>query len=158
MGVEGIWNHGPSGSQTATARAMESTTANSSSGTEEASISANDFLQLLVTEMKNQDPTAATDPNQYVNQLVQVNSLQQLISINQTLTADAKGPAKASTEVTHNVSVIRKGQTPDGPSAVSTTITSHSPYSLSEKSVPGNLAMPHANAAATRVALSLARH
>jgi len=49
------------------------------------SITANDFLTLLVTEMKNQDPTANTDPNEYVNQLVQVNSLQQLISINQTL-------------------------------------------------------------------------
>ena len=49
------------------------------------SIAANDFLTLLVTEMKNQDPTATTDPNEYVNQLVQVNSLQQLISINETL-------------------------------------------------------------------------
>lgn len=50
-----------------------------------ATIAANDFLTLLVTEMKNQDPTATTDPNEYVNQLVQVNSLQQLISINETL-------------------------------------------------------------------------
>jgi flagellar basal-body rod modification protein FlgD len=46
-------------------------------------ISANDFLTLLVTELKNQDPTANTDPNAYVDQLVQVNSLQQLIQINQ---------------------------------------------------------------------------
>jgi len=44
-----------------------------------ATVSANDFLTLLVTEMKNQDPTAQTDPTQYVNQLVQVNSLEQLI-------------------------------------------------------------------------------
>jgi flagellar basal-body rod modification protein FlgD len=56
-----------------------------------ATITANDFLTLLVTELKNQDPTANTDPNQYVNQLVQVNSLEQLISINQTLTADSQG-------------------------------------------------------------------
>lgn len=48
-----------------------------------ATITANDFLTLLVTELKNQDPTANTDPNAYVNQLVQVNSLQQLIQINQ---------------------------------------------------------------------------
>lgn len=40
-----------------------------------ATISANDFLTLLVTEMQNQDPTADTDPNEYINQLVQVNSL-----------------------------------------------------------------------------------
>src|ERR1700753_1743416 len=54
----------------------------SSSGTSgSASITANDFLSLLVAEMKNQDPTANSDPNQYINQLVQVNSLQQLIQI-----------------------------------------------------------------------------
>src|SRR5579859_7482342 len=52
---------------------------------EASSISSNDFLTLLVTEMKNQDPTAQTDPNQYINQLVQVNSLEQLIQINQEL-------------------------------------------------------------------------
>jgi len=50
-----------------------------------ATISANDFLTLLVTEMQNQDPTAQTDPNEYINQLVQVNSLEQLIDINQNL-------------------------------------------------------------------------
>lgn len=48
-------------------------------------ITSNDFLSLLVTEMKNQDPTQPTDPNAYIQQLVGVNSLQQLISINQDL-------------------------------------------------------------------------
>lgn len=57
----------------------------SNSGTSTASITANDFLQLLVTELQNQDPTANTDPNEYVNQLVQVNTLQQQIQMNQTL-------------------------------------------------------------------------
>ena len=37
--------------------------------------------------MKNQDPTQPTDPNAYIQQLVGVNSLQQLISINQDLTS-----------------------------------------------------------------------
>jgi flagellar basal-body rod modification protein FlgD len=57
----------------------------STSSTSSASITANDFLELLVTEMKNQDPTADTDPNEYIDQLVQVNSLEQLIQINQDL-------------------------------------------------------------------------
>ncbi len=57
----------------------------SSSGNSDTTITANDFLTLLVTEMKNQDPTADTDPNAYIDQLVQVNSLQQLIQINQDL-------------------------------------------------------------------------
>jgi flagellar basal-body rod modification protein FlgD len=73
----------------------QAASADSSSEADSVSISANDFLTLLVTEMKNQDPTANTDPNEYINQLVQVNSLQQLISINQTLATDstlAAGP------------------------------------------------------------------
>jgi len=57
----------------------------SSSDSGSATITANDFLQLLVTEMKNQDPTSNTDPNEYINQLVGVNSLEQLVQINQDL-------------------------------------------------------------------------
>jgi flagellar basal-body rod modification protein FlgD len=76
-----------------------------SSGSSSATISANDFLTLLVTEMQNQDPTADTDPNEYINQLVQVNSLEQLIDINQNLstalgssgaTSSQSGAAKSS--------------------------------------------------------------
>ena len=62
-----------------------SSNSTSSSSTSSAKITANDFLQLLLTELQNQDPTADTDPNEYVDQLVQVNSLQQLIQMNQTL-------------------------------------------------------------------------
>jgi len=64
-----------------------------------ANITANDFLELLVAEMKNQDPTADTDPNAYIDQLVQVNSLQQLIQINQDLggiSSDATSEASSA--------------------------------------------------------------
>jgi len=64
----------------ATAR-TDSSTANASSASD-ATITANDFLTLLVAEMKNQDPTQPTDPNTYITQMVDVNSLQQLVSIN----------------------------------------------------------------------------
>jgi flagellar basal-body rod modification protein FlgD len=40
-----------------------------------------------VAEMKNQDPTQPTDPNAYITQMVDVNSLQQLIGINQGITS-----------------------------------------------------------------------
>lgn len=73
-----------------------SATGSSDSATSTASITANDFLQLLVTEMKNQDPTATTDPNQYINQLVQVNSLEQLIQINQDLTGGSSAASGSS--------------------------------------------------------------
>jgi flagellar basal-body rod modification protein FlgD len=52
-----------------------------------STITANDFLTLLVAEMKNQDPTQPTDPNAYISQMVDVNSLQQLIGINQGITS-----------------------------------------------------------------------
>jgi flagellar basal-body rod modification protein FlgD len=68
----------------ATAQANGSGSSSSSSG-DSSLISANDFLTLLVTEMQNQDPTADTDPNAYIDQLVQVNSLEQLIQMNQNL-------------------------------------------------------------------------
>jgi flagellar basal-body rod modification protein FlgD len=56
-----------------------------SGSSDNTTITANDFLTLLVTELKNQDPTQPTDPNAYIQQLVGVNSLQQLISMNQGL-------------------------------------------------------------------------
>jgi flagellar basal-body rod modification protein FlgD len=62
-----------------------SSSSSSTSATSTATITANDFLQLLVTELQNQDPTADTDPNEYVDQLVQVNSLQQQIQMNETM-------------------------------------------------------------------------
>ena len=63
----------------------------STTATGSADITSNDFLTLLVSELKNQDPTQPTDPNAYVQQLVGVNSLQQLISINQDLSGSASG-------------------------------------------------------------------
>ena len=75
--------------RTTSGRAASASAASSSdspsSASTSATVTANDFLELLVTEMKNQDPTANTDPNEYINQLVQVNSLEQLIQINQDL-------------------------------------------------------------------------
>lgn len=61
-------------------------TGSTGSSTNQATITANDFLTLLVTEIQNQDPTTQTDPMQYITQLVGVNSLEQLVQINQTLT------------------------------------------------------------------------
>jgi flagellar basal-body rod modification protein FlgD len=70
----------------ATTQSNSTDPTSNTSGQNSSTITANDFLTLLVTELKNQDPTANTDPNAYVNQLVQVNSLQQLIQINTNTT------------------------------------------------------------------------
>jgi flagellar basal-body rod modification protein FlgD len=87
----------PVANKAAAATAKDST---SSSSTSTNDITSADFLTLLVTEMKNQDPTQPTDPNAYIQQLVGVNSLQQLISINQEL-----GIATGATSSTNSSSV-----------------------------------------------------
>ena len=45
------------------------------------------FMQLLVTQLKNQDPTQPQDSSQFVAQLAQFTSLEKLTSMNQALTA-----------------------------------------------------------------------
>ncbi len=67
----------------AASSSASSTGASNSTSTAGGTITSSDFLTLLVSELKNQDPTQPTDPNAYITQLVGVNSLQQLISINQ---------------------------------------------------------------------------
>ena len=44
-----------------------------------------DFLSLLTTQLKNQDPTAPMDTNQFTSQLVQFTSVAEQISTNATL-------------------------------------------------------------------------
>jgi flagellar basal-body rod modification protein FlgD len=86
----------------AAATSAPSSSSTSAAASNAGQITSNDFLTLLVTELQNQDPTQPTDPNAYINQLVGVNSLQQLISINQDLTpsssttSSAKVAAKAN--------------------------------------------------------------
>ena len=43
------------------------------------------FMQLLITQLQNQDPLSPMDPSTFVTQLVDVNSLDQLTQINQVL-------------------------------------------------------------------------
>ena len=69
------------------AAAATGTTSSSTSTQTSSTITSQDFLTLLVTQLKNQDPTQPTDPATYVQQLVGVNSLEQLIDINQQLTS-----------------------------------------------------------------------
>jgi flagellar basal-body rod modification protein FlgD len=62
-----------------------SSTSTTAATTDASTITSADFLTLLVAQLKNQDPTQPTDPTAYVTQLVGVNSLEQLVDINQQL-------------------------------------------------------------------------
>jgi len=68
----------------ATSGAKSSTSTSTANGTSATSLQ-DTFLNLLVTEMQNQDPTSPVDPTTMVSQMVSLNQLDQLISINSTL-------------------------------------------------------------------------
>jgi len=55
-------------------------------------LNGNDFMTLLIAQLKNQDPTNPMDPTQFVTQLTQFNSLEQLIQINGKLTPPPTPP------------------------------------------------------------------
>jgi flagellar basal-body rod modification protein FlgD len=61
-----------------------STTA-TSTGTN--TVNYNTFLQLLIAEMKNQDPTNPTDTSQYMSQFAQMSSVEQAMQTNTKLDA-----------------------------------------------------------------------
>jgi flagellar basal-body rod modification protein FlgD len=130
-----------------------------------ATISANDFLTLLVTEMQNQDPTADTDPNEYINQLVQVNSLEQLIDINQTLSG-AVGGTPSSSESGASPNSAGTSAVVSGTSVPATTAAAHTPASAhavpaaiaqttAARRTAGNVGVPSVNPAAQRVGHAL---
>ena len=149
----------------------------SDSSSDSATISANDFLTLLVTEMQNQDPTADTDPNEYIDQLVQVNSLEQLIDINQNLSTALGGSSGGSSGVS---ATGQAGTSTSAAAPAATNSSSHKPgnsghaqsadsapipggpasirASLANKFAPGNLSVPQAKPSAHGVAESLSGH
>jgi flagellar basal-body rod modification protein FlgD len=60
-----------------------STSSTSSSNT---SVTKNDFLKLLIAQMKNQDPLNPMDGTQYVSELAQFSSLEEMQNMNDNLT------------------------------------------------------------------------
>jgi flagellar basal-body rod modification protein FlgD len=154
--VQGIFNQSAAQSTAATLNANPTanttSSSTSSSSSDVATISSSDFLTLLVTEMQNQDPTASTDPNEYINQLVNVNSLEQLISINQTLTdatststtTTSSSAQSSSTGSTTAASQVAQAATTSTPSTLSTAATT-----------AGNLSVPHSSTSADRLANAL---
>ena len=55
------------------------------------------FLQLLVAQLKGQNPLDPQDPTQFVSQLAQFSSLEQLINIRTDLDGMSKTPATTPT-------------------------------------------------------------
>jgi len=62
------------------------------------------FLNLLVKELQNQDPTAPMDSTAMVGQMISLNQLDQLISINQVLSSLSTPTASATGSKTGAIS------------------------------------------------------
>ncbi len=168
--ASGMFNHSMTAAQAlsgtnATPMASPQAGAADSSATSSSTstISANDFLTLLVTEMKNQDPTATTDPNEYINQLVNVNSLQQLISINQNLST-ALGISPSASSGTGQVAAAASAESGTdslggtAPTGAADTGTAQQSVHSAAKLASGNLSAPDVNPAASTLAHALDGH
>ena len=68
---------------------IQSTTASTSTSSSASTTSAmgdyNTFLQLLIAQAKNQDPTNPTDPAQYVQQFAALSQVEQSVTANAKL-------------------------------------------------------------------------
>ena len=81
--------------------ASTATGSSSSTGLGGTAPSQQMFLQLLVAQIKNQDPTSPSDPTQFVTQLAQFSQLEQIIAIRQDADAlNASATTSASNPAT----------------------------------------------------------
>lgn len=92
--VSSIASSSPVSSSTASSAASSS----GANASPPATVDYSSFLQLLVAELKNQDPTSPTDPTQYMSQLASFSSVEQQVQTNSKLdsllTASSLGQAE----------------------------------------------------------------
>ena len=79
------------------AAATTSSSSSTSSSTSSTDVTTNEFLQLLIAQLQNQDPLSPMDNSQFVTQLATFNSLEQLMSINKAVTTLADASSNSST-------------------------------------------------------------
>ena len=70
-----------------TASTPTSTISSTTTAGQSASLNYNEFLQLFIAELKNQDPTSPMDPTQQVSQLASFSAVEQQVQTNTTLTS-----------------------------------------------------------------------
>jgi flagellar basal-body rod modification protein FlgD len=67
------------------AKVNSSASSSTSSAQQKATLNYDNFLQLLIAQMKNQDPTKPTDPSQFISQLASFSGVEQAIKTNNKL-------------------------------------------------------------------------
>ena len=74
------------------------------------SLGKNDFLQLLVTQLRNQDPVNPMESAEFASQLAQFNSVEQLINVNDSIEALAQQQAGNSTGLINTMASTLSGK------------------------------------------------
>ena len=82
MAVNGVGSSSSGASAAQIGSALSAATGSSSSQL----VSEQAFLQLLITQLQNQDPLSPADPTQFVSQLAQFSSLEQMTQLNTNMT------------------------------------------------------------------------
>lgn len=82
---------------TVTSATSAATTTSSSSSS--LQLGTTDFLQLLMTQLNNQNPLDPTDTTEFTNQLATYSGLEQQISMNDTLTTMSDTMSSLLTQV-----------------------------------------------------------
>jgi flagellar basal-body rod modification protein FlgD len=76
----------------------DTTTSTAAKTTKPDLVSQDNFLQLLVAQIKNQDPLNPADGTQFLSQLAQFSSLEQLVGIRSELRAAQSTSTTGTTE------------------------------------------------------------
>ena len=92
-----------------TGSSSSSSSASSASSSINSLTSESTFLQLLIAQIKNQDPLNPTDSIQFVGQLVQYSELEQLMGINQGVQSLTGSPTPTNPTTQTNPTTPTKG-------------------------------------------------
>lgn len=107
-----ITNNLPGTGQTQNSRQSGTSQDNgqNTTATGKASLGKNDFLQLLVAQMKNQDPINPMDGTQFASQLAQFNSVEQLINLNEGMNLMAESQQMMNTGLSNTMASSLAGK------------------------------------------------
>jgi flagellar basal-body rod modification protein FlgD len=75
-----------------------------------ASLGKNEFLKMLIAQLKNQDPTNPMDGQAMAAQLAQFSSVEQLMSINEKLAQQATGDASIAQAINNSTAINAIGR------------------------------------------------
>jgi flagellar basal-body rod modification protein FlgD len=94
-----------------TAGSTTGTTSSSSSSSLDDGVNEEMFLQLLVAQLKNQDPMNPTDSTQFVSQLAQFSELEQVIGIRSDIESQMSSNSTSSSTTSGTSSTSGSSQT-----------------------------------------------